>query len=107
MEIIEKIKRIKYLRLKSEGRFLFDILNKVDKGFSDDYPQSIFFSLNGKLLFEQDDKNDRFWVSHDDIWFVLINKYGLNYNDCQEIIKNMVWNTLKLKVNPPIGVYKQ
>ena len=105
----EQIRRIKYLRLKSEERFLIDILNKDEIGYNDRYPESTFFSLNGKILFEQDEKNDRFWVSYDDIWSVLINEYQLNVADVKCVIQSMVWDTLKLKVStpPPILIKKR
>ena len=99
MEIVDQIKRIKYLRIKPEERFLIDILNKVKKGFSDEYPQSTYYSLNGKILFEQDGKNDVFWVRYDDVWSVLINKYRLKHHIIRDIIKVHVRNALKLKVN--------
>jgi len=101
MNIIDQINRIKHLRLKPEERFLIDILNKVVKVFNDDYPQSIFYRLDDCLLFEQDNKNNYFWVNNDEIWSVLINKYGLNHQKNRDLIKRLTLNILKIKVNKP------
>ena len=101
-EIKEQIRRIKYLRMKPEERFLSDILTKVEKGYNDDHPKSTFFSLNGMVLFEQDDKTDIFWSRYDKIWHVLEEKYYLDYDTIHQLIINMVLSILKIKVTKPL-----
>ena len=101
MNILGKIQKIKYLRLKPEERFLIDILEKVEFIYDDGYPDSEFYQINGEILFEQDSKNEYFWVHYDKIWSVLNSKHGLNQQEIRELIQSMVWERLKRKVSTP------
>ena len=107
MEIIEQINKIKYLRLKPEERDIIDILNKVEKKYLDIYPFSIFFNLNDTILFEQDNKNNIFWVSCEHIWDKIGRKYNLIYSQIEKIIQHNAQNILNLKTcAPQNGMFK-
>ena len=101
MNIIEKIQRIKYLRLKPEERFLIDILDKVEFVYNNEYPKSEFYRVDGEILFEQDSKNRRFWVHFDKIWLILESDFNLNNKEIRELIQCTVWERLKRKVDTP------
>ena len=101
MTTLEKIQRIKYLRLKPEERFLIEILDKVEFIYDDEKPDSEFYQVDGQILFEQDSKNRWFLVDYDKIWSVLESDYDLNYKEIRELIQVMVWERLKRKVDTP------
>ena len=103
MNIIEKIQRIKYLRLKLEERFLIEILDKVEFVYDDEKPDSEFYMVDGEILFEQDSKNGWFLVDYVKIWKVLESDFNLNYQSIRELIQGMVWERLKRKVHTPYG----
>ena len=47
---------------------------------------------DGKFLFTQDFKNGYLFVSYKYIWSVLEKEFGLNYNQTQELINNVMCN---------------
>jgi hypothetical protein len=87
-------KRKAYDKVK-EG--VFDFLDfKLDNSVR---RENVWYGEDGKWLFEQDDKNDRLWISYNKIWKVLESKYGLNYNEAKQLIttwmeKHNEWHTL-------------
>ena len=83
--------------MKPEERFLYDILVQVKPKISDKYPNSIFFILNDKILFEYNQKNGYFWCKYNEIWSVFEDKFNLDYIDIQMLIKKVVLNTLNLR----------
>ena len=105
MNIVEKIQRIKYLRLKPEERFLIEILDKVEFIYDKEKPDSEFYMVDGDILFEQDSKNEWFWVDYVKIWKVLELNYDLKQRDINKLIKGTVWKKLKRKVNTPAARY--
>ena len=107
MEIIDKIKKIKYSRLKPEERFLEDIFCNLKEKVSDNNQNSIFYVLNDEVLFEYGVRNKYFWCHYSKIWKVLRTKYRFSYQEDCELIKGMVWKHLKLKGITPFITYKQ
>ena len=103
MNTVEKIHRIKYLRLKPEERFLIEMLDKVEFVYDDEKHNSEFYMVDGDILFEQNSKNKYFWVDYYKIWSVLESNYDLKYEEIRELIQGMVWERLKRKVNTPTG----
>jgi len=69
--------------------------------FIDDKNRHNYMNSKGEFIFEQDEKNDRLWVRYHDFWSVLEDKYSLNIDDTQYIIKGMVETTYKMKVGTP------
>ena len=43
-------------------------------------------------LFTQDLKNGLLWVSYPKVWIILKYEFGLNYNESQELIKNVMYD---------------
>ena len=60
--------------------------------WKDDYDYYYFF---------QEDRNDYFWCDNKKIWSFFRRDLGLNYDDTQEFIQQMVDETLNCKVNTP------
>ena len=94
LEILEKY--------KSNVRFLDENCN-VSK-----YPTSRFEILNeeGKWLFDidYDSKNQLFWYSYYRILAIFLEKYSINIDDFQEVMKSILEEHLNLKGVTPISV---
>ena len=75
------------------------------------YPSSRFEILNnkGEWLFDvdYDQKNPHFWYSYYRIHVFFTNKYSINYDDFQEVMKSILEEHLNLKdVTPkPLSTY--
>ena len=95
-QLKDKIRQIKYLRLKPEERFLIEMVDGIESFISKKYPQSIFWKKNDIILFEQDFKNGWLRCNYELIWSVLQNKYGYKYTDTQSFIKKWVDRNTKL-----------
>jgi hypothetical protein len=64
-------------------------------------PNSVYYEKGGKILFElyqnPDDKEEKhLWCNTILVWSVFENEFGLNYDETQVFIKNMVEKYLKL-----------
>ena len=95
-EILEMLEKY-----KSNVRFLDENCN-VSK-----YPTSRFeiFNENGEWLFDidYDSENPRFWYSYYRIWVVFSEKYSINHDDFQEVMKSILEEHLNLKGVIPLA----
>jgi hypothetical protein len=88
------------------------ILSWMDKKYGPDkleviihpnYPNSIFYKKDEKVIMEQDKKNKYFWFDYDEIWSVFQKFFGLKYEETQRILRIWLEKTLKLEgFTPPI-----
>ncbi len=82
-------------KYKSNVRFL------NSDGSESKYPTSNFLILDekGDWLFNinYDTKNPHFWYSYSRIYKFFTNKYSINYDDIQEVIKSVLVGHLNLK----------
>ena len=101
--MLDKIKQIKYSRLKEEERFFLETIDGIEPFKSDKYPQSIFLKKNGVVLLEQDYENGWLRVNYELIWSVFEDKYGYNYNDTQSFIKDAVERHTNLESLTPVS----
>ena len=89
-EILEMLEKYKY-----NVRFIDENYN-VSK-----YPTSRFEILdkNGNWLFDinYDSENPDFWYSRYHVYDVFIDKYSINYDDFQEVMKSILEEYLNLK----------
>ena len=96
---IEFVKENKEKEVKMR-EFLLSWLNGCTIQLSEKYPDSVFYKKDDEVVFElYKEKNEEetyFWVHYDKIWSVFYNKFGLNYDETQSFIKNVVEDTLKL-----------
>jgi len=100
--MLEKIKKIKYSRLKEEERFFLEMIDGIESFTSDNYTQSVFWKKNDKILLEQDFENKWLRVNYDIIWSVFEKKYGYNHIDTQSFINNIVERHTNLGSLTPI-----
>ena len=56
---------------------------------------------SGKVLFEQDWKNENLWCDYDEIWSYLETNYSSNYDEIRELITWMLKEHEKLSVLTP------
>ena len=77
--------------IKKEDRFL----ELIDDLEVKNYPDSVFLFKGDFFLFEQDSKNDRFWVNYYEIWSVFESEYHMNYEEIQSFIKYMGGKTFQ------------
>ena len=89
MEIKDRIKQIKYLRLKPEERFLLEMMNGIKPFTSKNYPESVFWKKDDDILFEQDYKNGWLRCNYNRIWLVLSKKYEYSYSEIQSFVKRI------------------
>jgi len=101
--MLDKIKRIKYARMKPEERYIFDIVTNVVEYYHKDFPDNKFYKHNDVLMFDYNTKNGNFWCQYDKFWKILVEKFNLNYNQAQSLVKFMVEEHLINNVRPCYG----
>lgn len=82
------LKRIKdssepSLQSEKESKFMEIITGLERKEEKTLYPDSVFWVKDGKVFFERDDKNNRFWCSYVNVWSVFEKKFGMEYNEIE------------------------
>ena len=77
--------------------FFLDVIKDIKVKEQSKYPQSIFWEKNGRIIFEQDFKNNLLYVDYDSIWLVFEKIYELENSEIQLFINNMVEKYLKWK----------
>jgi hypothetical protein len=83
---IEELKEQK--QLTPAEKFVLDKVKGVKPSENDGFVRWRY--KDGELLFTQDFKNKQLWVIRDNLWLVLNKEYGLNYNEIQQLIKNVM-----------------
>ena len=83
--------------------FFLDVIKDIKVKEQTKYPQSIFWEKNGKIIFEQDFKNNLLYVDYKSIWMVFEKIYDLQYSETQLFIKNKVEEHLNWKGLTPIA----
>ncbi len=101
--MIDKIRKIKYLRMKPEERFVFDIVTNVVEYYHKEYPDNKYYKHNDVLLFDYNTKNGNFWCQYSKFWQILTNKFNLEYKEIQTLVKFMVEEHLINNVIPSYG----
>jgi hypothetical protein len=64
---------------------------------SKDYPNSVFFRKNGKVVMEQNKKSMYFWFSYNEIWSFFESFFGMKDQQIEEVLTYWLEETLKLK----------
>ena len=70
-------------------------LDKIFSKLSDDYPNSIFYSLNNEIVAEYNDIN--FYYSYKDIFIILSSEFRLNEVKIKELVTCKAGEHLKLR----------
>jgi hypothetical protein len=69
-----------------------------------DYPNSIFYRKNGKVVMEQDKKNERFWFDYEDIWSFFKSFFGMEYQEIREVLRHWLDEDFKLRGYTPFSL---
>jgi hypothetical protein len=73
---------------------------------SSELPHSLFYKLDGNVIFEYNQITGSFWVDYVTIWSVFEDRFDMEYDEIQELIKPMVEDHYKLAaVTPKIARY--
>lgn len=90
MDIKDKIKLIKYHRLKPVERYCYDIFTNLEEYVHKDYPTFTFYKKDDILLFDYNSKNGYFWCDYNKFWNILLSVYKLNEIEIKVLVKSMV-----------------
>ena len=78
--------------------WLFNFLNENDGKFEIQVKKDTHtYYRNGQWLFQLDLKNNNLWVYYYSTWLILQTKYSLNYNEIQQLIKDVVGEAFNCK----------
>ena len=88
--IKEKIRQIKYSRLKPEELFILKNLTDLEEYIHVEYPNSIFYKKDDALMFEWNQKNGMFWCNYHKFWSVLKSSFNIGNNEIKLLVKYMV-----------------
>ena len=66
-----------------------------------DYPNSIFYKKNGKVVMEQDKKTKRFWFSYSEIWSFFESFFSMKYKEIRGLLEIWLEEAFKLKGYTP------
>ena len=72
-----------------------------------DYPNSIFYRKNGKVVMGLNNEYKRFWFHYHDIWSFFKSFFGMKYQEIQEILRYWLEETFKLEGYTPIPRHGQ
>lgn len=108
MNLLRKIKFSKLIKVSFSETEL-EILNFINSKISnlisfqiETKPDIIFYmNSEGLYILEQDNKNDRLGVRYLEFWKVLHDKYKIQYNEVQKILKFMLKEDFKHKIGTP------
>ena len=85
-------------------------LNWMNKNYSPDqlevvespeYPDSIFYKKNGKVVMEQDREYKEFYFDYDEIWTFFKSIFSMENNEIQGLLKIWLEETFKLEGYTP------
>ena len=66
-----------------------------------DYPNSIFYKKNGKVVMEQNKKNKYFWFDYGEIWSFFESFFSIEYEEIQGLLNTWLEEDFKLKGYTP------
>ena len=68
-----------------------------------DYPDSIFYRKNGKVVMEQNKKNKYFWFSNHDIWSFFESFFGMKYQEIRDFLRYWLDKAFKIEGYTPLN----
>ena len=90
MEQNISMQKLKQQRATPAEKFVLDTI-KSAKASKPDECGDVRWDKDGKGLFKQVFKFGYLWVSYKIIWLVLEKEYGLDYNEIQQLIRNVMY----------------
>jgi hypothetical protein len=88
--MIDKIRKIKYLRMKPEERYVYDIVTNLVEYYHPSYLHKKYYKHNDELLFDYNLENGYFGCHYRKFWSILENDFSMNYQQVQSFVKLMV-----------------
>ena len=82
--------------------FFLDVIKDIKLREQTKYPESVFWEKNGKILFEQDFKNNMLYVDYKSIWVIFEKIFSLQNAEIQRFLKNGVDENLNWKGLTPV-----
>ena len=82
-------------------KYLIDILIYSDE-FKINKLNNQEFYKDDKLYFEYDSKNDYLFCSYDNVWNIFEDKYGLNYQEIKDLLKDMLVGSFNMSETTPL-----
>jgi hypothetical protein len=73
----------------------------------DRYPESVFMVSEGKVLFEQDWKNNYLYCKYSKVWCLFESKFGYNNIQIVDMISGILEEQLKKRALTPLRTIKQ
>ena len=100
---MKEIRDIKIDMLMGNENPIVDLFHKITDGirvincdvYNRDGQEFIYFNKEKEWIFFQDHENGRFWGNHTRYWSLFETKFGLRYNEIQELTKLLVEEALK------------
>ena len=82
------------------------LLDESEQTTHPDYPDSIFFKRksDGQIIAQINKKNEQFWLDYYSIWSFFEDKFNLEYSEIQEIARDWLDETFKLKGYTPYKI---
>ena len=77
--------------------------DKLEKVTHPDYPNSIIYRKNGKVVMEQDSEYEDFYFDYDDIWSIFESLFGMEYSEIEVVMKRWLEETFKLGSYTPFS----
>ncbi len=72
-------------------------LDQLEVVTSDRYPNSVFYKKDGRVVMEQNKKNNNFWFDKDEIWSIFERFFNMEYEEIKEFLKYWLEEILKLE----------
>ena len=97
------VNRIRHAYENNPSEFLdnFKVLEIVTHP---DYPNSIFFKKNGKVVMEQDMKSKTFWFDYNNIWSFFEIVFDMESQEIQGVLNKWLEETFKLEGYTPDNI---
>jgi len=83
---------------KTVGQRFWELVSATEIKFDfDKWPHTIFGFRGNKYVWEFDFKNYHLWLRYEELWAVLVQEFGLTYNDVHSLVKNEVEEHFKCR----------
>jgi hypothetical protein len=92
-------------KLTPESWFRPILMRTTGPHTSPDRPNSLYYKLNGKVIFEYNTKSNTFWVDYYKIWLFLKMRFKMNDEEIEALIKRMVEDYYKLESVKPYRLF--
>ena len=97
-ELVGGVENLKKLVGVESPMDYLNLFNDLDVVQSEEQPNWVLYRYEkGNNMMVHDGKNDKFYVNYYDIWSVLGEGFGLDYNETQEVIKEWLFEVYNLR----------